>query len=88
MKAKAKTLMRNNQNELLAARQLEVSLDRADNVIESAGLDATSLQPSHRTLTSACDSGVKSRLGRDGQCELLGVGWSVRSGCADRDDVA
>jgi hypothetical protein len=34
MKGKAKALISKNQNELPAARTLEVSLDRADNVIE------------------------------------------------------
>ena len=34
MKETAKDLARTNQNELPAARTLEVSLDRADNVIE------------------------------------------------------
>ena len=34
MKETAKALVSKNQNELLAARTIEVSLDRADNVIE------------------------------------------------------
>ena len=34
MKEEAKALLSKNQNELSAARTLEVSLDRADNVIE------------------------------------------------------
>jgi hypothetical protein len=34
MKETAKALARNNKNELPAARTLEVSLDRADNVID------------------------------------------------------
>ena len=34
MKETAKALISKNKNELLAARTLEVSLDRADNVIE------------------------------------------------------
>jgi hypothetical protein len=34
MKETAKALLRKNKNELPAARALEVSLDRADNVIE------------------------------------------------------
>ena len=34
MKERAKTLLSKNQNEPSAARELEVSLDRADNVIE------------------------------------------------------
>ena len=34
MREKAKALLRKNQNELPAVRNLEVSLDRADNVIE------------------------------------------------------
>jgi hypothetical protein len=34
MKETAKVLVRNDKNELLAARTVYVSLDRADNVIE------------------------------------------------------
>ena len=34
MKETAKALVRTNENELIAARKLDVSLDRADNVIE------------------------------------------------------
>jgi len=48
MKETAKALVSKNQNELLAARTIEVSLDRADNVIEG-GL------PLHTTSTDAFD---------------------------------
>jgi hypothetical protein len=46
MKETAKALVSKNQNELLAARTIEVSLDRADNVIEGG-------RPFHTTQTSA-----------------------------------
>ena len=52
MKESAKALLSKNQNELPAARTLEVSLDRADNVIEGgAPYDVVLMfkvaQPSH-----------------------------------------
>jgi|HubBroStandDraft_6_1064221.scaffolds.fasta_scaffold544267_1 hypothetical protein len=46
MKEKSKALLRNNKNELPAARTLEVSLNRADNVMKGG-------PPFHATQVTA-----------------------------------
>jgi hypothetical protein len=73
MKETAKAQVSKNKNELLAARKLEVSLDRADNVIEGG-------TPFHTTQTNAFDfpsaGSLPGRVCR--RCEIGCCAWQAR----------
>ena len=60
MKESAMALVRNNQNELLAARTLYVSLDRTDNVIE--GGPPARVQPNRRFFRGSIAESTQWRV--------------------------